>query len=76
MGPSNLAIIKKIKETLDIPVIANGGISTFKDVEYVLGKCGVDGVMSGESILENPALFSGTLVDSNEMADKYLYFFY
>ncbi len=32
IGPSNLAIIKKIKETLDIPVIAHGGISTFKDV--------------------------------------------
>lgn len=29
---ANYDIIKKIKQTLKIPVIANGGISTFKDV--------------------------------------------
>jgi tRNA-dihydrouridine synthase 1 len=29
---ANYDIIKKVKQTLKIPVIANGGISTFKDV--------------------------------------------
>ena len=29
---ANYDIIKKVNQTLKIPVIANGGISTFKDV--------------------------------------------
>lgn len=33
---ANYAIIKKIKETLKIPVIVNGGISKFPDVEHAL----------------------------------------
>ena len=36
VGSANLYMIKKIKAALDIPVIANGGISTFKDVSYAL----------------------------------------
>jgi tRNA-dihydrouridine synthase 1 len=57
VGPSNWYIIGQIKKHLDIPVIANGGISTFKDVEEAIKEAGVDGVMSSESILENAALF-------------------
>mmetsp|Transcript_19716 Transcript_19716/g.14165 ORF Transcript_19716/g.14165 Transcript_19716/m.14165 type:complete len:88 (+) Transcript_19716:484-747(+) len=33
VGPANYYIIGKIKQELKIPVIANGGISTYKDVE-------------------------------------------
>jgi tRNA-dihydrouridine synthase 1 len=57
VGTCNYHIIKKIKQTLQIPVIANGGISTFKDVEMALELTGCDGVMSSESILEYAALF-------------------
>jgi tRNA-dihydrouridine synthase 1 len=32
VGPANHTIIKKIKESLKIPVIVNGGISTYDDV--------------------------------------------
>lgn len=32
VGSANHYMIKKIKETLKIPVIANGGISTWKDI--------------------------------------------
>lgn len=32
MGKTNWDIIKKLKETLKIPVIANGGIETLEDV--------------------------------------------
>lgn len=57
VGAANHCIIKEIKDTLKIPVIVNGGISTFKDVEEALENTGCDGVMSSESILEYPALF-------------------
>jgi tRNA-dihydrouridine synthase len=54
---ANYHIIRKIKQTLNIPVIANGGISKFKDVLKALEITGCDGVMSSEAILEYPALF-------------------
>lgn len=57
VGPANWEIIRKIKASLQIPVIANGGISTFDDCMRCLAYTGCDGVMSSESILEYPALF-------------------
>lgn len=57
VGPANYEIIKRIKEIMKIPVIVNGGISNFADVEHALAFTGCDGVMSSESILEYPALF-------------------
>jgi tRNA-dihydrouridine synthase len=73
VGTCNYAIIKKIKETLQIPVIANGGISTFEDVERALELTGADGVMSSESILEYAALFDPSKVhDMDELALEYL----
>jgi tRNA-dihydrouridine synthase len=51
-GRCNLQIIKRIKEAVSIPVIANGGIANFDDIETVLRATGADGVMTSESILE------------------------
>ena len=57
---------------MEIPVVANGGISNFDDVEYVIRETGVDGVMSSECVLENPALFTGMVPDLDEIAEEYL----
>ena len=67
-------MIKRIKETLKIPVFANGGIYTFEDVQRCLEQTGVDGVMSAESLLENPALFSGQVKDLDLLAEEYIDF--
>ena len=64
VGPCNWNIIKRVKETLKIPVIANGGMVTYEDCLKCLEYTGCDGVMSSESILEYPALFDNrTLYD-------------
>lgn len=57
-GPVDWDIIRKIKQSVSIPVIANGGISCRDDALRCLAETGVDGVMSSEALLENPKLFS------------------
>lgn len=56
-GTANWYIIKRIKETLRIPVVANGGMATYNDCLKCLEYTGCDGVMSSEAILEYPAFF-------------------
>lgn len=69
---ANYDIIKTIKQSLKIPVIANGGISTFKDVLTSLELTGCDGVMSSEAILEYPALYDpAQLYDMDKLCSEY-----
>lgn len=76
VGPANHAAIRRIKKELDIPVIVNGGISDFKDVQMALEFTGCDGVMSSESILEYPALYDPSQVyDMDDLTLEYLDFF-
>jgi len=57
-GPALLDQVLKIKQVVtDIPIIANGNIITYQDVEENLDFTNADGVMSAEGILDNPALF-------------------
>jgi tRNA-dihydrouridine synthase 1 len=53
-------MIRRVKEYYKdkkIIIIANGGIETLNDVKKCIEITNVDGVMSSEAILENPALF-------------------
>lgn len=72
VGSANYDMIGKIKEALSIPVICNGGIGNWQDVERALELTGCDGVMSSEAILEYPALYDPTRIyDMDELMLEY-----
>ncbi|KAL6459737.1 hypothetical protein MHYP_G00314960 [Metynnis hypsauchen] len=57
--PVHYDAIKTIKDSLSIPVIANGDVKNLQDVESIHQLTGVDGVMAARGLLANPALFAG-----------------
>jgi hypothetical protein len=61
------------REALAIPVIANGNIAQFEDIEPCLEATRCEGVMAAWAALNNPALFSGPRVpDKVALALEYL----
>lgn len=56
---ANWTAIRAVKSALNIPVLGNGNIRHVDDVESCLKETGCDGVLSADSLLEDPALFAG-----------------
>lgn len=57
--PVDLEAIKLVKETVSVPVVANGDCFSLEQAFQIAEFTGVDGVMSARGILANPALFAG-----------------
>ena len=55
-GEVDREIIRKIKESVSIPVIGNGDIRSVDDALTMMEETSVDGVMIGRAILKNPWL--------------------
>lgn len=51
--------VKTVCESINIPVIANGGVKTLDDANNLHNLTECNGVMAASGILVNPALFSG-----------------
>uniref|UniRef100_A0A1B6M4W7 tRNA-dihydrouridine(20a/20b) synthase [NAD(P)+] n=1 Tax=Graphocephala atropunctata TaxID=36148 RepID=A0A1B6M4W7_9HEMI len=57
--PVNIAAFKQIRDSVTLPLIANGDVKTLQDAERLQRQTGYNGVMSARGILQNPALFAG-----------------
>ena len=65
-GAAMLDQVDLVKKALgDFPIVANGNVITFDDVEKNLEETNADGIMSAEGILDDPAVFVNGLPDSN-----------
>jgi tRNA-dihydrouridine synthase B len=56
-GTVDAEIIKNVKKTLQIPVIANGDVNSYGDYVKLLSQTGADGVMIGRGAIGNPFIF-------------------
>lgn len=56
-GKADLKIIKKVKESVNIPVIGNGDVVDEESAKEMFEKTGVDGIMIGRASMGNPWIF-------------------
>lgn len=68
-GKCDLDIIKKVKESVNIPVIGNGDVRDVKSAKKMFDYTGVDGIMIGRSSLGNPWIFK-SIINGLKIYDK------
>lgn len=67
-GKVDLDIIKKVKESVSIPVIASGDIVDRESLERVRSYTGCDGFMIGRGALGTPEIFADLLGECNPIS--------
>ena len=64
-GHVDLDIIKRVKESVKIPVIGNGDVRTAQDAKKMFEYTGVDGIMIGRATLGNPWIIKQIVEELN-----------
>lgn len=57
--PSNKDFLREVKQSMSIPLVANGDCKSLDDANEMFEKINCNGVMAARGILSNPTLFSG-----------------
>ncbi|PIK62818.1 hypothetical protein BSL78_00269 [Apostichopus japonicus] len=57
--PVDIEAIRTIKDSVNIPVFANGDVRSVEDAQMFREKTRVDGVMAARGMLQNPAMYAG-----------------
>lgn len=71
-GNADWNIIKKVKETVNIPVIGNGDIKTIDDAKRMLEETKCDAIMIGRATLGNPWFIKECVeyIENGKIIDK------
>jgi tRNA-dihydrouridine synthase 4 len=71
-APANVDAIRMVKQSVSVPVMANGTVWNDRDAVETQRQTGVDGVMVARALLQNPALFAGYETVPTECVTDYL----
>jgi len=71
-SPVNWSTIARVVESVNVPVVANGGIKNLDDVKKCLIETKAQAVMSGTGLMSNPALFEGKTYDPCDLALEFV----
>ncbi|OSC97054.1 FMN-linked oxidoreductase [Trametes coccinea BRFM310] len=71
-GAADLAQVKLLRERVAVPVVSNGNVRTWEDVQRNRAETGAEGVMVGETLLGNPCLFANVTPDPVKISLEYL----